>query len=500
MNDQYDNTGDQAYPASPGMPAGDWGRWDVDQGVTASMPPVHPATEPGAPMWAPGPGESWPQPGYEPWAGTATGGAGLDPYQWTMPEAQLPPLPAPREIVYAYPSPYDTDIKRGMPMWHIPILITVAVLCAAAFGAGGYAFGRWGGGGQAPVAYAPAPAAAAVVATATQDASVTVDTSSTAVDTGPAPDVSSATAAIAKAPPVAQASMVAYRKDGYFWVADEKGGSQKKLNKAPSAAAFAISPNGNYVAVADGDNGILYIVDAKSGATVKVAGAADTVRPSWAPNSSFVVYCGTDSDKRVIKQVGVDGKNPIVLTAGTSPRVAPDGKTVYFVQMPGADEFGPVALVEAGKANGKTTVVVRANVQEVAVVQKGIVYAAAEGDKGLYRAALDGSGAKLLVAVPKQDGADSFSNLFVTRDGKWVAYDVSGAQGFARLGAITFDGGSAKDLSGGKDSYAIGWLADGSAVTYTTGNISVDPKAKSDLAAVAATGANRRVIVAGAGQ
>jgi Tol biopolymer transport system component len=322
----------------------------------------------------------------------------------------------------------------------------------------------------------------------------------TPTDTGPAPNVAAATAGIAKAPKVAQSSTVAYRSGGSFWVATEKGTSAKKLIPAPSSASFAISPDGKWLAVADGDNGVLHIVNTSTGANMKVAGAADTVKPSWAPDSSFVVYCGTDTDKRSVKQVKTDGSKPIVLAAGTAPRVAPDGKTVYYVQMPGADEFGPVALVNAGQANGKTTVVVKSNAQEVAVVQDGIVYAAADGSKALYRAKLDGSSPSVLVAVPKKDGADSFSNIFVTRDGKRVAYDVSGAQGFARLGVVAFAGGSAKDLSNGKDSYTLGWLADGSAVTYTTGNISADPNAKSDLRVVSADGSNDRVLVAGGGQ
>ncbi len=511
------------------------------------MDPVYQAREPGAALWDSPPRDFWmpgdPAPAWDEaawsveappaptWpapapAGYPDPGAGimpLDPYAgYPAPydpyaaygDPGFPPLPAPRQMPIV--SPYDTDMKRGMPMWHIPLLITFSLISLVAFAMGGYTFGRWGGGSATPMAYGVAPVAASTVATAAAaDTSSTAETSSTADTTstadtgsnGPAPSVEQATKDIAKAPIVAQASMVAYRSGGYFWVANEQGGSPKKLIPAASTnSLFTISPDGKWLAVADGDNGVFHVVNTGTGADTKAAGAADTVKPSWAPNSSFVVYCGTDADKRTVKQVKTDGSKPIVLAYGTAPRVAPDGKTIYFIQDPEGNGYGPIALVNAGTANGKTTVVVKGNAYEVAVVQKGIVYAAADanGDatrQSLWKANLDGSSPAVLVAVPKIDGANSFASIFVTRDGKMIAYDVSGAQGFARLGVIAFEGGTAKDVSAGKDSYNLGWLSDGSALTYTTGNVSADPNsATSDLHAVGADGSSDRVLVSGGGQ
>lgn len=533
-------TGPPESPAWPVDPVTGVQPWQADQDATAVLPPVHQAQEAGPGLWeVPPDGVQWQDPQAASWGGPPAVNqypGAMVPYDPYSPYAQyggqyppydpyapvpyggggLPPLPAPRPA-YVYASPLDADMKRGMPVWHIPLLITFVVISLLAFTAAGYTFGRWGGGASGPAAtYAAGPAAAMVATSTAADTSTTAATTSTAdtsatasagsgAGNGPAPSVAAASVAIAKAPEVKQAPMVAYRSGGYFWVANEQGGAQKKLIPAPGTATFAISPDGKWLAVADGDNGVLHVINTSTGAETKPAGVADAVKPSWSPDSSFVVYCGTDTDKRMVKQVKTDGSKPIVLTAGTAPRVAPDGKTIYFIQMPGADEFGPIALINAGVANGKTTVVFRGNAQEVAVVQEGIVYAGADpgtnaANKALFKAKLDGSSPSVLVPVPKIDGADSFGNLFVTRDGKSVAYDVVGAAGFARLGIVAFGGGAAKDVSGGKDSYTLGWLSNGSAVTYTTGNIATDPSAKSDLYVVGVDGSNNHVLVAGGAQ
>ncbi len=481
----------------------------------AHVPPVPPPAVPGVPE-APGPGY--------PTAPDAV--SHVQPPEAPhehVPPPDLPPVapglpPAPAAGATPKDSPYahlDDDasppVGFGAPVaYEVPrhrwVLIAVAVALVCVLLAGGaYAVWRWGAGPAAETpgtgAGAPGSVASSTTASSSPSASSSAGTTSSsgstslAAGSGPSGSSGGGSAVITPGVP-ARAPYVAYRAEGGIWVAAEDGSGRKRVADSP-AGSFALSPDGKRVAVVDQSARRMAVINVSTGVSAD-AGPAEDLPPAWSPDSSFVVFTAQHGGKRMVMRAGRDGGGALALTAGATPKVSPDGTSVYFIQATSPGEAGPLAKTDAKRPGKPVKAIVDAPVYDFTVAPAGVVYVTGASRRSLWRTGLDGTAPAKLMSPPTDAGAYTFARPLVSPDGALVVVDRAGDDGFARMSVLPLAGGSAVDLSPRRDDYPLQWSIDGTRILFITGNAMGD-QAVTDLMSVKPDGSGRVVVVPGAG-
>jgi hypothetical protein len=338
--------------------------------------------------------------------------------------------------------------------------------------------------------FTPAGVAASVTATAP------VGTTATTAATG----TSDTTAAVQATTPAPASPLVAYRKSGAIWVADQDGTGSRQV--VPSVAGkFALSPDGGTLAVIEesSSTATLSLVDVAGGKGT-VVGTAVSQQPSWAPDSSYVVYTMADPSTHDfdVERVSRDGSGRRQVGPGSGASVAPDGSIVAVSAKHDVSVHPAVVY-----SNGVQRLIgVKVIVNAVAPLRDRVIMADAGSFLGTKRSpaidsiGYDGSGQKVLVSRPSLAAA-YFGTIDPSPDGSWIAYTETGDDGYSRMFAVQPSGGRPVKLSILRDDYILGWTSDGSEILFIEGNqLQGEP---TRLMAVRPDGSKRRVVIDGAG-
>lgn len=457
-------------PQAPGVPGMPPGRADVTA-VPPTPPPPRMAAPPSPPRPAGGVRTTPTKTGYAAIAADKT------------PERQL-----------GGPRTYE------VPERHWPIVAGITAGVVALVGA--LAFGVWwfalrpdvDGGAAAPVPAAstgtPAASASASETTAAASKSATAATAATA------PPAAATGVAVAATKMPARAPLIAYRAEGGVWVCDDGGGDRRRVLSSADGE-FALSPDGSRLAVADTATKHLLVADVAS-AKVTDVGPADDLVPGWAPDGSFVVWTAERGGDQYVMRAGRDGSTAFALTKGKSPQVSLDGRRVLFLAArPGADG-GPLQSTSSDLPDKAVVTLVGTDVYAFAEAPGALLCVSGKGKRSIVRAEPNGAGARTLVGPPADVGAYTYASLYVSPDGRSLAYARAGDDGFSRMSVVPVDGSAKpRDLSPRHDDYPRCWTSDGTRIAFISGNAMTGRA--TDLASIRPDGTNRLVLVTGAG-
>ncbi|MDP2181300.1 MAG: hypothetical protein Q8K99_01855 [Actinomycetota bacterium] len=270
------------------------------------------------------------------------------------------------------------------------------------------------------------------------------------------------------AKPVKRAALLAYRFEGGLWVAKEDGTKPVRVVEKAADGTFSLSPDGKTLAWVNESKHQLHLTDVAS-AKDRTAGPADSARISWAPDSSWLAFTVETPERAEVRRVARDGTGPATLGVGHSPMHSPDGKSVAYVTNAGLLQAGDVAIAELG---GPTVTVKGVGATEVAWGADGLIYAVPGSGTAceLRTSARDGSGMRLLVGASKQPRPVMYGSLHVSGDGRLLAYSASGDDGFSRTYTLQLGSNSPIALTVRRDTYPLGWSADGRYILFVEGN------------------------------
>lgn len=287
----------------------------------------------------------------------------------------------------------------------------------------------------------------------------------------------------------AKADLIAYRKDGWIWVARENGEMQTKIIQQ-SSGAFSLSPDGKTLASIDGSGLLLTLTDTAT-RTSKKAGRAQADKPSWAPDSSWLVYVEKASAEFRIRKVLRDGTGQKDLAEGRKPKVARDGSLIAYLKGAASQQAGTLYTLK----EGKTPKQIAAKVTDFAFGPDRLFYAQNElgqGGAGIRSVKLDGSGRSDVKGAPSKTNT-VYSRLMLSSDGSWLAFTESGDDGASRMFTIRKDGTKLKPTSERWDEYPVCWSVNGSTVFFIRGN--AEQGEKTQLRKIQADGSLLELVV-----
>lgn len=313
-----------------------------------------------------------------------------------------------------------------------------------------------------PVARGPEASVSGPVATESTATSSTPSSPESTVTTGitatqPSGGLQPPPAATGAPAPV-RARLVAYRRDGWLCVADEGGGSERRVT-ASAAGVFVLSPDGSTLAFADATAGVLQLADVASG---RLANAGPVLQEplSWSRDSEWLV--GTASGPTVVRvpRAGAGGQS---LGQGDVPAASVSDGTVVAAAVSG----GILSWRDGRVRNLPATATLTALACDGETAYYGAI-----ADSGASLRSVSGSGNSetVLVSAPSSPRPVTFGDLMLSPDGSWLAYAERGDDGYSRLFAIPAAGGRARSLCVRHDCYPLGWSADGSRVFFIEGN------------------------------
>ena len=312
-------------------------------------------------------------------------------------------------------------------------------------------------------------------------------------------------------PIITPAPYVAYRLDGSVWVAREDGTERREV--APSAEDYALSPDGETLAVID--HGALALVEVSDGSRVDV-GPARPLGLAWHPDSSeayFVHETGDPHGETDVLVVGRAGGTPGVVVRGEAPAVGADGTVVA---LPPSASVRIGRTVEGDTISGSLLLVPPLGHSRVITVDgpakacdvfgATIVYsvspvAGLAGSDGtpepdIRVLGVDGSGERRLVGPPRSARPFGYGELMISPDGARLLYAETGDDGYSRSWVVGMDGGTPVPLTVRRDTYPVGWSADSQRVFFIEGNgFQGEP---TSLLSARYDGIGRRVVVEGA--
>lgn len=306
---------------------------------------------------------------------------------------------------------------------------------------------------------------------------------------------SAATTAPAAASKFTRAPKVAYRKDGRLWVADEDGSGAGKVAEA-AMGSFALSPDGRTLAYEDAAH-VLRLVPVAGGAARSAGAMSPGGRLVWAPSSAWLAFETAGGVRRADR----DGSAGSRLASGSKPAVSPDGAKVAFLAQtaPGAYQ------VKAVDARGGAESVLWSEPVPRAVAwltATRIVCLASSGSpsagSGAWTVDLP-AGAPTRVATEQIDApADpSAIAMCASPDGRHVSWAGRGDDGYSRTMMLDTQTSRVVPASKRYDTYPLCWSADGKRLFLIEGNAWQGESTR--LVSISADGADKRVIVEGAG-
>lgn len=309
-------------------------------------------------------------------------------------------------------------------------------------------------------------------------------------------------------PVVERAALIAYRVNGVVWVAGEDGTGARSFAEARSGA-YALAPDGTILAVVD--EGELALIGVEDGSHV-VVGPAEPRALVWHPDSSALVFLravdGSFGVTEVFSVARTGGEVTRIMRADR-PAVALDG-TVVALPMSDPDPglLSPAGeLLVAPPGRRPRRVATTGPVAVCDIRSRRIVYAVsgvacidASGEvlcePDIRSVALDGTGDRRVVAPPSSARPFGYGDLIVSPDGKRLLYAEVGDDGYSRTWVGTLGGGAPTPLTIRRDTYPVGWSADGASIFFIEGN-EFQGEATS-LVTARTDGTRRRVLVEGA--
>jgi hypothetical protein len=376
---------------------------------------------------------------------------------------------------------------RPVPERHSPartaLIAAGVVLAGVILAAGAFAASRMGGG--VPGVTAPGPVATSspnVTESFTVTASGSAASSTVVTMTAPG-----ATSTVPVGPVhFTRGSRVAYRQDGFLWVAEESGSDPRKV-VASQSGAFSLSPDGETIAFVDGTTKTLALADAESG-RVTTVGPADVRAPVWSPSSKWLAFTnGTE-----VRRVSADGSGMRYLGRGAHPAIGPDDVSYAYAATD--------SVTAVDKDGTSRSLPVKGRVDDLALGASRIYYAlggASRSAVSLHSMALAGTGDRQLVGAPDDKAAGRYDELQLSPDGTWLAYASAGDDLHSRLRAMHVDGAADTSLSLRHDDYVLRWSADGSKVLFIDGNVLQGDSPQ--LQSVRPDGSQRVTLIKGAG-
>ena len=293
------------------------------------------------------------------------------------------------------------------------------------------------------------------------------------------------------APPVSQFERLAYRQGQTLFVSDADGKNAAPVGTSPSGA-FALSPDGRTIAIAD--RGALSFIDVDQKTVKHSIPIAEAARPVWYPDSGSVLVPARDASGERIMRVGRSDGQAAPVAPGASVAVSPDGGTVVI---------GPPIH---GTAQQQRTLTVVRGSQSSAIEAPGAVTAVAATNERVIAAVFEGGkpsiwwwprgelgAAKALVS----DGLDApVTTMMRSPSGSHLAFAVTGDDGYSRVSIVPSAGGDVRNAWLRKDNYALQWASDGQWLYLIEGNALQGEQTV--LTRVRTDGTGRKILVLGA--
>jgi len=299
---------------------------------------------------------------------------------------------------------------------------------------------------------------------------------------------------------VAPSTRIAFRLEAAVWVADEDGGDPVKVASVGDGPV-ALSPNGDFIAIAH--EGSIALVNVSTGVAIE-AGPAEAMRPAWFKDSSAVLYVRATSGSAGFEvwKLPVSGSGAQKIVDGHSPAVGSDGTIAAIPAFDPAKLEAEQAyfwVLRPGGAPSRSKTAARVNA--IDVMPGRVVYATGGGSMGgtgpaIWIAAIDGRDSRRVIQGSPGDRPFGYSDLRLSPAGKHVLATLSGDDGYSRVQVIDLDTGSVTHLTVRRDTYPMGWTADGAEVRFFEGNVFQGEP--SSLMGARKDGTGREVIVQGA--
>jgi hypothetical protein len=306
-----------------------------------------------------------------------------------------------------------------------------------------------------------------------------------------------------------RAPYVAYRFGGAVWVSREDGSEPVKVVESEQGT-FALSPDGSAVALVD--RGELSFINV-AGTSVTVIGDAEPHALAWEADSSAVLYLrameggnGVTEVWRVSRRVGAA---PVRVVQAGEPSVALDGTIAALPVQEAVMEptAGNLWVLPSGRSPRQVSTQgqpAACSVQggTIAYAVTGMRYTDTTGaekqvDPEIWVMRVDGSAPRRIVGKPETERPFGYASLMLSPDGQRLLYAEVGDDGYSRASIVPVAGGTPVPLTVRRDTYPLGWSADGTGVFLIEGNaFQGEPTA---LMSVRADGMGRRTVVAGAG-
>ncbi|MCL5887504.1 MAG: hypothetical protein M1617_04255 [Actinobacteria bacterium] len=267
--------------------------------------------------------------------------------------------------------------------------------------------------------------------------------------------------------PPTRAPLMAFFRGEALWVAREDGSTQRQVARIADGV-FALSPDGRVIALVR--SGALSMIDVATG-RVSSAGRAHGSRPVWTHDSSSVFYVrelATGAGDLEVWRVSASGVGARRVHAGFSPAVAPDGTIACL------SAEGGVWILRQGRAPAQFPV--QGFVTAVEVSSSQVVYATDVVTSGsrateLWTVRTDGSGARRILSETPGDRPFSIRELSLCPRQTHLLVTVTGDDGFSRTRVVEMATGRATPLAIRRDTYPIGWSADGIGIRLAEGNV-----------------------------
>jgi len=175
-----------------------------------------------------------------------------------------------------------------------------------------------------------------------------------------------------------------------IWVANRDGSSLRSITQLKDAAVSVggWSPDGQSVSfdATMGDRTDIYVVSVNDGRVRRLTeGTGAGIDPEWSRDGRWIYFASNEAGRSTIWKMPAAGGQAVQLTTeiGFEPRESPDGRSIYFIDVPRSG-MGPVTRLKRIPAAGGPSEVVNIPVMPGAweVTDTGIIFIFVAGRAG----------------------------------------------------------------------------------------------------------------------